>query len=106
MQFTGTAYLYQTAYNGIRPIGVTQGLGAEFIVAWFTDNGSRRRIKSRHLPPMADRAELQRKLDLWAAEHKLYLYPKMKTYLCTVCHQEPVNVEDGFDTCPACAAKI
>lgn len=27
-------------------------------------------------------------------------------YLCSVCHQTPIDVENGFDTCDACAKKI
>lgn len=36
-----------------------------------------------------------------------YKEKKIKNeYLCSVCHQTPIDVENGFDTCDACAKKI
>lgn len=29
-----------------------------------------------------------------------------KDYRCAVCHQTPVDAENGYDTCPACVARI
>lgn len=29
-----------------------------------------------------------------------------KGYLCSVCHKNPVDAENGYDTCPDCVSKI
>lgn len=63
--FYGTTYLYGTPH-GQREIGVMSGLGGTPIVGWITDSGSRRRVKTPHLPAGTPEHELQAKLDAWA----------------------------------------
>jgi hypothetical protein len=65
-EFFGPTYAYPTPDDGVREIGVIEGLGDVWIVAWLTDRGSRRRVKTHHLPPMKDPAKLQASLDAWA----------------------------------------
>jgi hypothetical protein len=33
-------------------------------------------------------------------------YKKNNVYLCSVCNETPVDVLDGYDTCPDCIGKI
>ena len=63
--FFGRCYLYGTP-EGAKPIGVTQGLGDTWIVAYFAKTGARRRIKSPFLDPNQDPERLQKDLDGWA----------------------------------------
>lgn len=70
--FHGRRYYYNTASDGRRVIGVTQGLGGDvWIVAYIRDDGSRRAVKSVRLPSDSDPDRLQRKLDIWAIERAL-----------------------------------
>ena len=68
---TGKEYFYPTPNHGNRLIGVAGPLGGAYIVAWRKDSGSLCRVKSPHLPPMDDPAQLQQKLDAWAAARGL-----------------------------------
>ncbi len=69
-QFHGRCYWYDTA-EGRRPIGVAQGLGNIWIVAYIRNTGARRRIRGRHLDPHQDPNRLQSLLDVWAYERNL-----------------------------------
>lgn len=70
MKFYGQTYWYPTPNNGLQEIGVTNGLGGCWIVAWFRGS-ARKRVKTPHLPPAADPADLQTKLDSWAAKREI-----------------------------------
>jgi hypothetical protein len=67
----GNTYLYATPNEGEREIGVTKGLGDDYIVAWITDSGAKRRVKSPHLQPGLYPNSLQHDLDLFAAKRGL-----------------------------------
>ena len=67
MKFFGPTYWYPTPNDGIQEIGVTRGLGDVWIVAWFRGS-ARKRVKTPHLPPAADPADLQAKLDAWTGK--------------------------------------
>jgi len=48
-----------------------------------------------------ERAETARQLtEFFQGTHK---EPTVRNDLCVVCHQVPVAVEDGFDTCTLCS---
>ena len=51
-------------------IGVEQGLGKSYIVAWRTAKGMHR-VKTAALPPCLWKEQVQRNLDDWAARKKL-----------------------------------
>lgn len=38
--------------------------------------------------------------------HKTTYERNMQIYNCVVCGKVPVDVHDGYDTCPECVAKI
>lgn len=69
--FHGKTYRYYTQSSGTRTIGVFKGLGNDYIVGYFNDCGSRKRVKSAVLPPHADPDKLQGWLDSWAASKRL-----------------------------------
>jgi hypothetical protein len=65
-KFYGQTYMYPTANDGLREIGVTQGLGGGiWIVAWIKNNGSKKRVKTDNLKPTQNPQELQENLDSW-----------------------------------------
>lgn len=64
--FHGRRYYYNTPDDGRRIIGVTKGLGGDYIVAWIRDNGARRAVRSQKLPADSNPDRLQWKLDVWA----------------------------------------
>lgn len=69
--FHGRCYYYNTPGDGRRIIGVTEGLGGDYIVAWIRDNGARRAVKSPKLPADSNPDRLQWKLDVWATRRDL-----------------------------------
>jgi hypothetical protein len=65
MKWHGQTYAYEV--GGImREIGVTEGLGDVFIVAWRSDSGGAHRVKSPALEPCSDVRALQQIFDRWA----------------------------------------
>lgn len=71
MAFHGKIYHYPTGNHGVREIGVTLGIGSDYIVAWITESGGRRRVKTARLPAIANPDRLQELLDIWAKERDL-----------------------------------
>lgn len=72
MSFHGKTYLYPTGSHGTREIGVLLGLGSDiYLVAWLSETGGRRRIKTARLPAIANPDRLQVLLDAWAKERHL-----------------------------------
>lgn len=69
--FYGRTYLYPTPLDDDRQIGVVRAVGDVWIVAWFTEIGSMRRLKSPELQPSANPEVLQVQLDAWAARKGL-----------------------------------
>ena len=51
--------------------------------------------------------ELKRRIDEFATHEPEAPAPSNhKTYYCSVCHEVPVDAENGFDTCSDCVSKI
>lgn len=69
-EFYGRTYTYVTPNAGAVEIGVFAGLGGTPIVGW-TDGVSRHRLKTHLLPAGLPSAELQERLDAWAAKRQL-----------------------------------
>lgn len=69
--FHGRRYYYNTPGDGRRVIGVTKGLGGDYIVAWIRDNGARRAVKSPKLAADPNPDRLQWRLDVWATGRDL-----------------------------------
>lgn len=70
--FYGRTYRYHTPRDGVRTIGVCLGLGSDiYLVAWVSETGARKRVKTARLPVISDPAKLQAYLDAWAAKRKL-----------------------------------
>lgn len=67
IQFHGQTDMYPTPNDGDCEIGVTHGLGQEYIVAWQRPTGAYKRVTTSSLPVSATAVELQTKLDAWAA---------------------------------------
>lgn len=66
-KFFGKSYLY----NG-KAIGVVQGLGEQYIIAYYGDNGGRHRVRNYKAFKVYDTAEeAQKALDKFAKEHCL-----------------------------------
>jgi hypothetical protein len=66
MKFYGPSYFYPTPNDGERPIGVIKGAGDLYLVGWIKDNGSIKRVTSKHLMPTALPDHLQLALDQFA----------------------------------------
>jgi hypothetical protein len=58
-----------------------------------------------HIDPYSEllKPEYQQQVD--DLERKLASEQENKTYLCCVCHQNPVAAEDGYDTCEYCSPR-
>lgn len=66
-KFFGKSYLYAD-----KPIGVTQGLGSEYIIAYYSPSGGKHRVRSYTKLGVYDTPEeAQRALDKFAVEYNL-----------------------------------
>ena len=68
-QFYGKTYLYSTPNDGHRQLGVLQALGGVWIVGWVRDSNAIKRLVTNHLPAGLEPADLQERLNAWAAWH-------------------------------------
>jgi hypothetical protein len=63
--FWGETYLYPTK-KGVKEIGVIKGLRGTWVVAWISESGGRKAIRSKLLAPARLPGQVQFLLDRWA----------------------------------------
>ena len=56
------------------------------------------------LTSLRSQAEQEEKCHVFASKN--VTKEPMKGYVCTICHQNPVDAENGYDTCPECLGKM
>lgn len=73
--FYGKRFWYNSASNGRVQIGVMQGLGDFWIVAFFRESGSRRSVNTSRLPANECPDALQKMFEDWANQKGLEEVP-------------------------------